>query len=304
VGKPALLEAYEQARLILEKLVKEFPDNPNFRKDLALVNANLGATLHKAGKLKEAEPHVRESLALYQKLVDEFPGIPDYLFELARTFGNLGLLLAATQRDGEAVKAHRQAITRYEKVTAAVPERVDYRDMMLGNYFSLCQLLDRIEQYQEAEKLLREALNLHPGTPNLENQLAWLLANCGDPKMRRPAEAVELAKKLVREHDKAADPRRTLGVAHYRAGNYVEAVDALETSIKLEPPFDPVAWLFLSMAESKLGHPAKAQKWYDQAAEWMEKNKNLVKSNRTASRLLPSMQAEAKQTLEAGPKKG
>ena len=60
----------------------------------------------------------------------------------------------------------------------------------------------------------------------------------------------------------------TLGAAHYRAGEWDDARDALNRSMKLRndsPSFD---WFFLALVDHKLGNPADAREWYDKAVAW------------------------------------
>ena len=47
----------------------------------------------------------------------------------------------------------------------------------------------------------------------------------------------------------------------------------------------------------------KARKFYDQAVQWMEKNKNLVNSDPRARQIFPRLQAEAGQVLGVEKKK-
>jgi WD40 repeat protein/Tfp pilus assembly protein PilF len=106
------------------------------------------------------------------------------------------------------------------------------------------------------------------------NNLAWLLATCPEPKFRNPGRAVELAKKAVELAPRQSSHWNTLGVAHYRAGNWKEAIEKLEKAEALAPG-RYVAWnaFFLSMAQWQLGDRGKARQMYTQAVSWMEKNK-------------------------------
>ena len=56
------------------------------------------------------------------------------------------------------------------------------------------------------------------------------------------------------------------------AGNWKEAVATLEKSMDLRKGGDSSDWFFLAMAHWQLGEKDKARKWFDQAAEWMDKN--------------------------------
>jgi tetratricopeptide (TPR) repeat protein len=102
--------------------------------------------------------------------------------------------------------------------------------------------------------------------------LAWLLATSRDPKLHDHAQAVTLAKKAVELLPDAAICWNTLGVAHYRAGEWKAAITALEKSISLGKGGDSFDWFFLAMAHWRLDEKGKARKWYDQAFAGMEKN--------------------------------
>ena len=105
------------------------------------------------------------------------------------------------------------------------------------------------------------------------NNLAWLLATCPDVKFRDPARAVELANKAIELEPKQGMFWNTLGVAHYRAGEWMDAIDALKKSDELlKGNMFGFNASFLAMAHWQLGEHDEARKWYDQAVEWMEKN--------------------------------
>ena len=63
----------------------------------------------------------------------------------------------------------------------------------------------------------------------------------------------------------------TLGVAHYRAGNWGDAVAALERSMQLSNGGDSSDWFFLAMAHWQLGEKEQARKRYGQAVQGMQK---------------------------------
>jgi hypothetical protein len=63
-----------------------------------------------------------------------------------------------------------------------------------------------------------------------------------------------------------------LGAAHYRNGNWQEALDAFDKSMKLSSSGSGFGWFFVSMAHWQLGHNSEARDWYEKAVEWMDKN--------------------------------
>jgi len=119
---------------------------------------------------------------------------------------------------------------------------------------------------------LADGLKSQPHLAQRLNNEAWLLATAVDPKARNPARAVDLARQAVAYDPYSGECHNTLGVAHYRAGDWAAAVTAIEKSMELHGGVDSFNWFFLAMAHWQLGDPAEARKWYDQAVQWMEKN--------------------------------
>ena len=79
------------------------------------------------------------------------------------------------------------------------------------------------------------------------NELAWLLATDPNPNARDPGRAVNWAKKAVELAPNEGNFWNTLGVAHYRAGDWKAALEALEKSMKLRNGGDSSDWFFLAM---------------------------------------------------------
>jgi tetratricopeptide (TPR) repeat protein len=158
-----------------------------------------------------------------------------------------------------------------------------------------------LHQYDKAIADLDRAIELDANSWTLKD-LAWVLANCQDPKFRDARKAVELAKKAVELRSKETGPGsstfwNTLGAAHYRAGNWKEAVAALEKSIELRKSGDSYDWFFLAMAHWQLGQKDDALKCYKQAVEWMEKNKEAVANNPQGTEDLRRFRTEAEELL-------
>jgi tetratricopeptide (TPR) repeat protein len=120
------------------------------------------------------------------------------------------------------------------------------------------------------------------------------LVTTSDPEIRDEKRGLELATLSVRLAPRDSDFWNTLGVAYYRAGNWKEAVNALQKSMELGKGGDVVDWLFLAMAHWRLGHKDEARKWYDRAADGAEPIR-LLKG------VLPRFRAEAAELLGVKP---
>jgi tetratricopeptide (TPR) repeat protein len=62
-------------------------------------------------------------------------------------------------------------------------------------------------------------------------------------------------------------------MARYKAGDWKSAIEALEKSEDVRKGSSSIDWLFRSMAYAQLGNRDEAQKWYDRAAQWIDKNR-------------------------------
>jgi len=155
----------------------------------------------------------------------------------------------------------------------------------------------QLHKFAQARADYEKALKLTPASARLHNALAWLLATCPDAKLRDPERAVNLAKRAVQLAPQVATSWTTLGAAHYRVGEWKAAVAALDKSVALRGG-DAVNWLFLAMAHRKLDNNDEARKCYDQAVQWLEKNKEALAKNKTQNEELRRFRSEAEEVLE------
>jgi tetratricopeptide (TPR) repeat protein len=150
------------------------------------------------------------------------------------------------------------------------------------------QLYEKAGKWDQAVADYAEAIRLSPEILQWQTALAWLLTNCPNPLIRNPRRAVELARKGVSGEHRVEWAWNALGAAHYRAGDWKAAVEALEKSIELRHGGEALDWYFLAMAYQRLGKTDEARRWYDKAAE-----RRYVKYE-----LLQRVEAEAKELLE------
>src|SRR5262249_17898339 len=83
------------------------------------------------------------------------------------------------------------------------------------------------EQWDKVLADKAEMVRKSPRSHQLRIQLAMMLLECRDPALRDPRRAVELAREAVQLKPDEDGSRVVLGQAHYRAGEWKEAVAAL-----------------------------------------------------------------------------
>jgi tetratricopeptide (TPR) repeat protein len=229
----------------------------------------LANRLWTSNQLTEAEKNYRQGLVLKELLVAQWPDNFEYRFHLTHSCLGLGSFLNANKRPREAERLYRQAAALFETLMTEAPSNAIYRNSVAD-----CQ-----------------------------NTLAWLLVS--DPKVTRAdaLEAVHLAKKAVELAPNKDAYWNTLGVAHYRAGDWQAVCAALENTGELRQGGHSFDWFFLAMAHWRLGNHHEARRWFDKAIEWMDsnqsKNEELVRFRAEAEELIgPESGAKDEESVE------
>ena len=212
---------------------------------------NLSWSFFELGKVFQAQGRLDEAIACYSSFITLQP-----------SFGwahhNLGKALNAQGKLSEASVCYRRAI------------EVDPKNVHA--HLALANALNGQGKFDEASVWFTKSLDVDPKNPLAVNNVAWVLATCQEERLRDPARAVELARQAVALAPMDSSYRNTLGVAHFRAGNWTEAIPQLQKSIELSQDGLPYNCFFLAMAHWQLGEKNPAREWYDKAVRWMDAN--------------------------------
>lgn len=127
-------------------------------------------------------------------------------------------VLRISDHDAEAL----QVLDRMEASGGATDWRVRYMRAMT---------LDKLGRWKEAEPELKRALELSPDEPEVENYLGYSWIDRGD----HVKEGMVLVEKAVAARPTSGAMQDSLGWAHYRLGDYANAVALLEKAVELEP---------------------------------------------------------------------
>ena len=137
--------------------------------------------------------------------------------------------LAGLQR---AAKKYAKAAATYDKAIAAVgvPQRENWT---LFYFRGIC--FERDKQWPKAEADFKKALELYPDQPLVLNYLGYSWVDKGV----NLEEAFKMLRRAVELQPNDGYIVDSLGWAHYKLGQYIEAAETLERAIALKPS-DPV----------------------------------------------------------------
>jgi serine/threonine protein kinase len=264
-------QAYRQFIQHYEKLSAQAPDNPALHGELGACLNELAMSLMRRGQWAEAQRHLQEAIRRQQHALKLKPGDAQYTRFLRSHYANLAQVFA--RLDDHVAAAHaveqtaRLPLPDWQTAFQAIaPLRLCVAAAARDSRLSEAQRRATAQRYRNRiAALYREAARHHPDVAAAQNAVAWSLATCADPASRDHARAVELAEKAVAQAPRNGAYWNTLGVARYRAGDAKGTVEALQKSITLQQGGDSADWLFLAMAQQKLGRSKEARTWYDKA---------------------------------------
>jgi serine/threonine protein kinase/Tfp pilus assembly protein PilF len=262
------------ARGDLDGAIRAYREALDRHPDYAAAHERLGLTLEQKGDADAAIVELRETIRLRSYVTDHVV---------------LGNMLARRGLGEEAIASYRRAIHIEPNYG-------------LAHYNVGTVLLEKgckeeaAASYREAIACYRRSVRLDPGSADSHNNLAWILVTCPYAPLRDLVEGENLARKAIELLPNNGAYWNTLGVAHYRAGDWKEAVAALTRSVQLDCGGNGYNGFFLALAHWRLGEREKSRQCFDQAAQWTDKNM-------PRSKELGRFRAEAAELINVQPKK-
>jgi serine/threonine protein kinase/WD40 repeat protein/Flp pilus assembly protein TadD len=134
------------------------------------------------------------------------------------------------------------------------------------------QCYGRLRRDADARADRELACQLDPGNASLINGLAWFLVT-GPAERHDPHRALELAQRAVALAPDHWGYHNTLGVAHYRLGEYAQAIVALERCLReRKGQWAAMDLYVLALCYQALGDPAQARSRLQRADDWMQQH--------------------------------
>jgi serine/threonine protein kinase len=264
-----------------EQLLQAFPDDLKYQGMLVKAQANLSTLYGQRGRDDEAEKLLRQAVALQEKVVGRTRA-PSQRARLAQFYLSLGEHQMKRGPYPEAFETFKKALDLRYKLNVEFAAVSDYaheyaKALELVGWNAMLHGHDRaaLELLSNADDLYGRLAQAYPKREDYRRDLAecsgrrgWLLAASYDPKVRSPLGAIGPAKRAVDLAPDNGNYWATLGMAHYRAGQWDVALAALEEAGKRPQPDGRIDLFFLAMTQWKLGRQDDARKRYGEAEAW------------------------------------
>jgi tetratricopeptide (TPR) repeat protein len=244
-----------------------------------ILEADEGTTQRDPALLQEGVRLLRRAIASQRTAMQLSPRNASYRSFLMNHTCNLAMSLV---RLGEHAETARLA----EEMPAILPD--DWQSYLRGaTTLASCVALARkdarlteaqrqatAQQYLErARPWLQEAVRRGAERPEAQGELARMLILAPAAELWDPDTSVGLAKKALARSPQSVLLWNTLGMAHYRRGQWQAAIDVLEKAEKLPYGTTGYNWFFLAMAHWQKGDRERAHRYYEQARDWRLKQR-------------------------------
>jgi tetratricopeptide (TPR) repeat protein len=280
LGRAEEAEAsYRQALSVAEQLVREFPKEPIYQNRLAGILHRRAELASHLGHASQAENLYLRALAVLDRLISDQPSNAVYKSGGAGISRLLGELMIEDGRLADSEKLISRSLDALKEAQAKYPKTVGYGEEAASAWLSMGRVYQATERPEKAAEAFRRSIQLYeqlslerPERTLYQTTLASLLADCPAEGLRNPRRAAELAKKALEVEPHASWLWVTLGVAHYRQGEWKAAVFALETGLRQNAPDTGRGTFYLAMSYARHGSGERARRSYEQAVKWMDKN--------------------------------
>jgi serine/threonine-protein kinase len=251
--KPAFASAHNDLGVVLhdqgklEGAIAEYREAVRLEPKNATNRSNLGNALVEQDKLDEAFDEIRNAIKIK----------PD----LAAAHGNLARVLLRKGKLAEAEAECRSALR--------------FKPDLAFARINLGVALGKQKKYEEAIAEFRKVIDGKDRVSRGHSCMAWVLLVPEDPAQRKPAEALEHARKAVALSPAEGDIQGTLAFAEYRSGHWTEALAACEQAVKLHHIPEASDAFLMSLTLVRQGEKEKAGTWFDKAVSQVkERNMN------------------------------
>jgi serine/threonine protein kinase/tetratricopeptide (TPR) repeat protein len=259
---PEAEQEYRQGLAVRQRLVAEFPNDPELLSGVGLSWYGLGDLAYRLGDLSMALTHYRSAPDVYRQVVDRFPQNPDYWAKLSGVIRNVSSMESRTNQLEQAVTSMRDAVAVRSTLQERFPTYPKVASDLASDVLILAKRLDENQEldaawieYLRAIEIMREVVEKNNTSITDRSSLATTLVNVGMAANSR--KQIDQADQLIQEGLQLYDrlPENLLQIQEDRSegywlygsilaqrkdwaqaeSNFARAVQALEILVQAEP---------------------------------------------------------------------
>jgi tetratricopeptide (TPR) repeat protein len=249
-----------EAVKIFIDLVNAKPNDPELVLLQSQSRTRLAEVLGELGEDSLAEQHFLEAIAEYEKLREYYATELRYREQFGICLGKYARLLERVDHSDEAIGYYVRAAGHLEAVAQAAPSNENCRHELASCYTFFGDLFRASGDVKQAASMYKKAIALREE----------LLASTVGTPIHNPQRAITLSRQLLDARPKEAAYHHFLGVSYYRAGQWENAIGALEQAAEARLIDDSFDWFYFAAAHHQLGRADQARASYDRALEAME----------------------------------
>ncbi len=154
------LRSFERSLTLLDRLVRDRPEDPKTRADAALAHHYLSLALLNRGSPEEATRHQRAAIDLRKGLAEEFPTKMSYRIDLALSLSNLGFIHMRGGQLSEAFDSVGRANAIQRALVVEHPEDPRLHHTLALSIRGMASILNSLGRWKESRPLFVEAVEI------------------------------------------------------------------------------------------------------------------------------------------------
>ncbi len=158
-------------------------------------------------------------------------------------------------------------------------------------------VLMKQRKWEEARAALVRAVSIDPNIAWPHSNLAWVHANCPDPRFHDFPRALKHARRATELEPKSRLRWNHLGAIQYRAGMWRQALQTLQKAERMGDAPDNYHRVYLVLANWRLGNRHEALKHWVQFVPWVESAAPSLGENLPLREEISSLRVEAEGLL-------
>ncbi len=245
------LKAWDESRLLWERLVRDDPSNTRYQADLANNHVATGNLQRYLNRLDQALASFQAALGIYERLTRDHPANLEFQQNLAWSRAYLAGVQTDMGRTIEASASLAAVHAVRERLALESPADTRFQFDLAASCNDIGELhrsrgrtAEALAAHQQARSICGRLTRDHPTDVSFQNELATSLQHIGETQAKdeRMAEALtsheqarSIWERLARDHPSSARPQSGLISCHYyigniyfKLGNWAESAAAFE----------------------------------------------------------------------------